>query len=96
MSGSLNLSPALPLERGKGLIDPLTKKTRERDGCELKDAPVEVLLRHQRESGIASVWLQAADGLEDWGSRMEGVQELMIGDCEYEVLLPSFYMLFKR
>jgi hypothetical protein len=85
MSGSLFLSPALPLERGKGMIDGLAKKTKESNDCELKDVPVETLLRHQKESGIVSVWLQAADGLESWGKKMEGVGELMIGDCEYEV-----------
>ena len=67
------------------MIDGLAKKTKESDGCELKDAPVETLLKHLKESGIVSVWLQAADGLENWVQKTEAVDELMIGDCEYEV-----------
>lgn len=69
------------------MIDGLAKKVKENDGRSLKEAPVGSLLKCIEESGIVSVWLQAADGLESWGKKTEDVEELIIGDCEYEVCI---------
>ncbi|KAH8819079.1 catalytic protein [Xylogone sp. PMI_703] len=86
-SGSLFLSPPLPLKRGQALVEGLDKGIQKASGCGLKDAPVELVLQHVEESKITAFWLQAADGLEDWGSKTEQVEELMIGDCEYDSVI---------
>jgi len=54
-------------------------------GYALKDVPVELLLKTLESNGIGAMWLQAADGLESWSSKLEAVETLMVGDCEYDV-----------
>jgi hypothetical protein len=63
----------------------LAKTIQKETGYTLKDAPVELLLKRLEKDGVGAMWLQATDGLEGWNSKPETVEELMIGDCEYDV-----------
>lgn len=88
-SGSLFLSPPMQLKSGKVMIDGLSKRVQQKEGCSLEEAPTESLLRHMHESGVSSLWLQAADGLEGWQKKKEQIESLMVGDCEYDVRMPE-------
>lgn len=88
-SGSLFLSPPMQLKGGKALVDALSKKVQQKDGCALEEVPVESLLRRMEEGGISSVSLQASDGLEGWQKKKEQIDALMVGDCEYDVRMPE-------
>lgn len=88
----------MPLKAGKSMLDRLSKKAQESEGSSLLEIPVKSLLHHLQESGITALWLQAADGLEGWQKKKEGVQALMIGDCEYDVswLIPALSCILAR
>ena len=87
-SGSLYLSPPAPAERGNALIEALTKIVQRERAKSLRDAPAASLLKGLDEMGIKSMWLQAEPALDGWQQRAEQVEELLIGDVEYEVKLP--------
>lgn len=89
MSSHLPFSPAIPLSRGKGMVESIAK-TLQKEGKDLRSASVDSCPKYQRELGLVSLWVQAADGLEDWQEKKtEQVKETMIGDCEYEVSQPN-------
>jgi hypothetical protein len=70
------------------MVESIAKKLQE-EGKDLRSASVDSLLKYQRELGLVSLWVQAADGLEDWQKKTEQVKETVIGDCEYEVSQPD-------
>lgn len=84
-SGSLYLSSPLPVERGDALIKNLEAKTQEFEGKTLREASVPALLKALTACNVNTMWLQEEAELENWESRPEQVDELMIGDVEYEV-----------
>lgn len=84
-SGSLYLSPPLPLSAGDSVIRALAEKVFEHDGCSLKDAPVKSLLNAMQVNGVVSMWIQAEEQFNGWEDRVEHVGELLLGDVEYEV-----------
>ncbi|KAI9822437.1 MAG: hypothetical protein M1827_000156 [Pycnora praestabilis] len=86
-SGSLWLSPPLPLVRGQSLVDNLSKRVEESEKASLRDAPATSLVHHLNEMGIKSMWLQAEPGLADWDKKAENIEELIIGDVEYETVI---------
>lgn len=88
-SGSLYLSPPLPVERGKPMIKALADKIQERDHVSLAEAPVEVLLRQLKENNINTMWIQEEPDLENWEQRVNDVPELLIGDVEFEVRITA-------
>lgn len=84
-SGTLYLSSPLPVERGNGLIKTLEAKVQELGQSSLRTAPVPVLIQALKECNVNTMWIQEESELENWESRLEQVDELMIGDTEYEV-----------
>lgn len=91
MSGHLPLSPPLPRGFAGPLLEKLVKKAEEGGyaGGSLREVKVDELVGYVREVGWPSMWLQQEGELAKWKIGEEGVEELLIGDCEYEVSLQS-------
>ncbi|KAL3463899.1 Alpha/Beta hydrolase protein [Aspergillus heterothallicus] len=86
-SGSLYLSSPLPVERGDGLIKALEAKVQQAGQPSLKEASVASLLQALQESNVNTMWIQEDEELHGWETRTEQVDEIMIGDCEYESVI---------
>ena len=84
-SGTLYLSSPLPVERGTGLIKALEAKVQELGQPSLRESTVPVLIQALKECKINTMWIQDEPELENWETKEEQVDELMIGDTEYEV-----------
>jgi hypothetical protein len=87
----------LPVERGDGLIKALEAKVQQAGQPSLREASVTSLLQALKDSNVNTMWIQEDEELHGWETRMEQVDEIMIGDTEYEVsssflfhLLPPF------
>lgn len=88
MSGSLHMSPPQPEARAKSmLIDPVLDKLRGKGFSSLEEAPVQALLEAQAEIPIPSVFLQEEECFANWQEKTGNIQELTIGDCEFESVL---------
>ncbi|KAL2863392.1 putative carboxylesterase [Aspergillus lucknowensis] len=86
-SGSLYLSSPLPVERGNGLIKALEAKVQQAGHSSLKEASVPSLLQALKESNVNTMWIQEDEELRGWETRLEQVDEIMIGDTEYESVI---------
>ncbi|KAL2820910.1 Alpha/Beta hydrolase protein [Aspergillus cavernicola] len=86
-SGSLYLSSPLPVERGDGLIKALEAKVQQQGQSSLREASIPALLQALKESNVNTMWIQEDEDLQGWETRMEQVDELMIGDTEYESVI---------
>lgn len=84
-SGSLYLSPPLPLSRGQATVEALENKLKEAGHGSLQDAPVNEILKAQAALTLNSLWLQDDLELSDWENKTGNAQELLVGDVEYEV-----------
>ena len=84
-SGSLYLSPPLPLYRGQATVKALENKLKEAGYDSLQDAPVNEILKAQAALTLNSLWLQDDPELSDWQNQTGNAQELLVGDVEYEV-----------
>lgn len=84
-SGTLYLSSPLPVERGDGLVKTLEAKVRELGQSSLRESPAPVLLQALRECNVNTMWIQEDAEFDDWEKKLEQVDEVMIGDTEYEV-----------
>lgn len=88
MSGSLHMSPPQPEARAKTmLIDPVLEKLKTKGYTSLEEAPVQALLEAQAEIPIPSVFLQNEKCFADWQDNTGKIEELVIGDCEFESVL---------
>ncbi|KAF2221132.1 Alpha/Beta hydrolase protein [Elsinoe ampelina] len=89
MSGSLWMSGPRPDAVGEaGVRGPVREKLKGFGGDgDLEKATVEDLVRAQRGAGVVSVFLQVEEGLKDWQTKTGRVEELVVGDCEYESVL---------
>lgn len=90
-SGSLYLSSPLPIERGDGLIKTLEETVKTLGGPSLREASVSTIIRALEDCNFNTMWIQEEPEFQDWQRKPEQVEELMIGDAEYEVrsLSPS-------
>ncbi|KAF1356373.1 Alpha/Beta hydrolase protein [Delphinella strobiligena] len=88
MSGSLYMSPPRPEADARAFpIEPVLKRVQEKGYPSLKEAPVNVLLQAQAEIPVPSVFMQQEDCLLDWQGKTGEVEELLIGECEFESVL---------
>lgn len=85
-SGSLHLSPPQDPIRGKGICVTLGNIL-EKDGLTLASAPVNTLLGALAESKVVSMWLQLTEELSGWETRISHIDQLLIGDVEYESII---------
>lgn len=86
-SGSLYLSPPQPLEKGTSLISGLSAKLSERHNVSLRDAPIPVLLQLLQDNNVNTLWIQQEPDLLGWEERINDMQELLVGDVEYESVI---------
>jgi Carboxylesterase type B len=84
-SGTFYLSSPLPVERGDGLIKTLEAKVQELGEPSLRESSIPVLIQAQKDCKVNTMWLQEEPELANWESRPEQVEEVMIGDTEYDV-----------
>jgi hypothetical protein len=84
-SGTLYLSSPLPVEKGDGLIKVLEAKVQELGQPSLRQSSVPILVQALRECNVNTMWIQEEPELAGWETKPEQVDELMIGDTEYEV-----------
>jgi carboxylesterase type B len=93
-SGSLYLSSPLPVERGNALINALESKVQELGRESLRHSSVECLIRALQECNVNTMWIQEDSEFHDWEDKPEQVEELMIGDTEYEVCSPIHLTIY--
>ncbi|KAJ5418362.1 uncharacterized protein N7487_001912 [Penicillium crustosum] len=86
-SGTLYLSSPLPVEKGDGLIKGLEAKVRDLGQNSLRESSVTVLVQALRECNVNTMWIQEEPDLSDWETKPEQVEEVMIGDVEYESVI---------
>ena len=75
----------MPVERGNALIKALEAKVQEFGQSSLREASASTLVRALKECNVNTMWLQEEPELQNWGSKQEQVEEVMIGDAEFEV-----------
>lgn len=92
-SGTLYLSSPLPVERGDGLIKTLEAKVKELGQSSLRTSSISVLIQALKECNVNTMWIQEEPELANWETKPEQVEELMIGDTEYEVYCPLSVMI---
>ncbi|PYH34179.1 putative carboxylesterase [Aspergillus neoniger CBS 115656] len=86
-SGSLYLSSPLPVEKGQGLIKALEAKVQELGEPSLRLSSVPALLQALKECNVNTMWIQEDEDFQGWEGKSELVEELMIGDTEYESVI---------
>ncbi|OCL05108.1 alpha/beta-hydrolase [Glonium stellatum] len=86
-SGSLYLSPPLPLSRGQATVEALEHKLKEAGHGSLQDAPVYAILKSQADLALNSLWLQDEPILSDWQMKTGDARDLLVGDVEYESII---------
>ncbi|KAL4864388.1 hypothetical protein BDV12DRAFT_14224 [Aspergillus spectabilis] len=86
-SGSLYLSSPLPVARGDGLVKALEANVQKQGHSSLREASVPALLQALKENNVNTMWIQEDDELAGWETRVEQVDEIMIGDTEYESVI---------
>ena len=88
MSGSFYLSPPRSEADARAFpIEPMQRKIREKGYSSLKEAPVDVLLEAQAEIPVPSVFMQQDDCFTGWQNKTGAIDDLLIGDCEFESIL---------
>ena len=63
----------------------LENYVKEQCGQSLQDAPADVLVQALEKLQIKSVWLEMTPELQGWQNKREDIDELMVGDCKFEV-----------
>ncbi|RAL01252.1 putative carboxylesterase [Aspergillus ibericus CBS 121593] len=86
-SGSLYLSSPLPVERGQGLIKTLEAKVQELGQLSLRQSSMSALIQALKECNVNTMWIQEDEDFQDWEAKPELVEEVMIGDTEYESVI---------
>ncbi|GES66806.1 carboxylesterase [Aspergillus terreus] len=86
-SGSLYLSSPLPVEKGDALIGALEAKVKELGQPSLRESSVPVLIQAMKDCNVNTMWIQEEEDLEGWSTKPEQVEEVMIGDTEYESVI---------
>lgn len=79
-SGSLYLSPP---QDGKALCNNLEAIVKK-DGFDLRNAPMESMVRALEAANVVSMFLQPTPDLEDWERHLPQLESLLVGDVEYE------------
>lgn len=96
MSGSLYLSPPMPHQLGKGMLEACEAKAQQLEGKSLRECSKEVFKRILVEQNVNRSWLQEEEALANWETKPENAEELMIGDTELEVMALSCYLFLSN
>lgn len=71
------------------MIKVLEAKVQELGQSSLRSSSVPVLIQALKECNVNTMWIQEEPELDNWESKPELVDEVMIGDTEYEVSVAS-------
>lgn len=63
----------------------LENRAQTLEGKSLRDCSPNTVKQILEENNVTRVWLQEDEELKGWGTDPEQVEELMIGDTEFEV-----------
>lgn len=74
------------------MIKTLEAKVQDLGQPSLREASVPALVKALEECNVNTMWLQEEPELQDWESRPEQVEEVMIGDTEFEVRITLFHV----
>jgi len=85
-SGSLYLSPPQNPTNGHALCKGLEARL-DKEGTCLADAPVDLVVQTLKMAGVVSLWLQLTEELSGWETRTSHIDQLVIGDVEYESVI---------
>ncbi|KAL3426644.1 carboxylesterase [Phlyctema vagabunda] len=86
-SGTLHLSPPLPEEKGNTLISNLSLEASGKSIISLRDASPEKILSQLSQNNINTMWIQEEPELTGWEDCDTQIEELLIGDVEYESVI---------
>ncbi|EED13170.1 carboxylesterase, putative [Talaromyces stipitatus ATCC 10500] len=87
MSGSLYLSPPMPVQLGKGLLEICESRVQELEGKSLRECSQKVFKQMLTENNLSRCWMQEEDVLANWENMPERVDEVMIGETEFESVI---------
>lgn len=71
------------------MIKVLEAKVQELGQSSLRSSSVPVLIQALKECNVNTMWIQEEPELDHWETKPEMVEEIMIGDTEYEVSYAS-------
>lgn len=71
------------------MIKVLEAKVQELGQSSLRSSSVPVLIQALKECNVNTMWIQEEPELDNWDTKPEMVDEVMIGDTEYEVSIAS-------
>lgn len=90
MSGSLYLTPPMPHSLGKSVLEACEARAQELEGKSLRDCTVKAFKQILAEQNMTRCWMQEEDIFANWETRPENVDELIIGETEFEVFALPF------
>lgn len=85
MSGSLYLTSPMAHSLGKGILQACELRAQELEGKSLRDCSQKIFKQILTENNLSRCWMQEENILANWETKAEQVEELMIGDTEFEV-----------
>lgn len=74
------------------MVKTLEGKVQELGQPSLREASVPALIKALEECNVNTMWIQEEPELQNWESRPEQIEEVMIGDAEFEVRIVLFPM----
>ena len=74
------------------MVKTLEGKVQELGQSSLREASVPALIKALEECNVNTMWIQEEPELQNWESRPEQIEEVMIGDAEFEVRIVLFPM----
>jgi hypothetical protein len=79
----------MPHQLGKGILEACEARAQELDGKSLRECSENVFKQILTENNLSRCWMQEEDVLANWENKSEQVDELMIGETEFEVTFLS-------
>lgn len=75
----------MPHQLGKGILEVCEARAQELEGKSLRECSQKVFKQILTENNLSRCWMQEEDVLAGWENKQEQVEELMIGETEFEV-----------
>lgn len=76
----------MPHSLGEGMLQVCEARAQELEGKSLRHCSQKAFKQILAENNLSRCWMQEEDILADWEAKAEKVEELMIGDTEFEVV----------
>lgn len=81
----------MPHQLGKGVLETCEARAQELEGKSLRECSQAAFKQILTENNLSRCWMQEEDILAGWENKQEQVEELMIGETEFEVSFHSPY-----